>query len=146
MSIHTGDKPYNCEICNESFTQSGNLKIHTRAHTGAKPYICKVCDNGFTISSDLKRHMFIHTGEKPYKCELCDKSFIRFVHLKAHTRAHTQERSHISVKYVISDSHTHLPSKPISYYTLVRSLIAAKFEPNRSAHHITCMPTLKRTQ
>ena len=54
--MHTGVKPYECEICRKAFHSSGNLAIHTRVHTGEKPYSCDICQKSFTTSSVLSRH------------------------------------------------------------------------------------------
>ena len=32
--IHTGEKPYNCDIGEKEFTKSGNLAQHKKIHTG----------------------------------------------------------------------------------------------------------------
>ena len=40
MRIHSGEKPYQCKVCNKLFNQSQNLKYHMRIHTGDKPYPC----------------------------------------------------------------------------------------------------------
>ena len=32
-----------CKVCGKVFQQSNNLKIHHRIHTGAKPYTCNIC-------------------------------------------------------------------------------------------------------
>lgn len=45
--IHTGEKPYKCEMHLESFTESGNLKQHPLKHTGKKPYKCEICEKRY---------------------------------------------------------------------------------------------------
>ena len=52
-------------------------KIHMLVHTGEKNYQCTVCDKSFSRKGVLKHHMLIHTGEKNYQCTVCEKSFSR---------------------------------------------------------------------
>jgi hypothetical protein len=41
---HTGEKAYECDVCNERFSGSGALTVHKRTHTGDRPYECDVCN------------------------------------------------------------------------------------------------------
>ena len=92
QTIYTGEKPYECNVCKKTFTQSSALAKHKRIHTGERPYKCDICEKRFTQRGDLARHKIIHTSERPYKCEICDKTFNVSSHLAEHKRIHTGEK------------------------------------------------------
>ena len=76
--IHSGEKPFSCNLCDKSYSRAERLKFHMNAHNGKKPFLCNICDKGFTEKSNLKTHMKIHTGERTYLCEYpgCSRSFV----------------------------------------------------------------------
>ena len=51
--MHTGEKPYDCEICNMA---SSTLIMHEKVHTVEKPYSCDVCQKSYTQSASLFTH------------------------------------------------------------------------------------------
>ena len=89
---HTGEKPYECDVCEQTFSSKLDMTIHKRTHTGEKPYECDVCGKKFSLKSSLVAHKRIHTGERPYECDLCEKKFSEKSNLARHKRTHTGEK------------------------------------------------------
>ena len=88
MRIHTNEKPYECDVCEKRFRQSGDLKA-TCVFTRTRNRTNAMCARSvLRQSSNLKRHKRIHTNEKPYECDVCDKAFRRsdvFENAQAHS-------------------------------------------------------------
>ena len=89
---HTGDKPYECDVCNKRFSHSSTLVTHERTHTGHKPYECDVCQKKFSCSGNLTRHKRTHTRNKLYECDICKKRFLHSGHLDKHKKTHAGDK------------------------------------------------------
>nr|XP_033816326.1 zinc finger protein 2-like [Geotrypetes seraphini] len=103
QKVHKGQKPSKCSVCNESFSQTFQLKSHELTNTtkiqvyemnlkGMEIFKCPICDKSFFQKYKFRIHERIHTGEKPYKCSQCDKSFNDISALRTHERIHTGEK------------------------------------------------------
>ncbi|KAK9869614.1 hypothetical protein WA026_003360 [Henosepilachna vigintioctopunctata] len=119
-----GEKKFECDVCQKSFTTEKYRDVHVKGHMGMKKFPCKVCEKTFISKSHLNEHQkfhnehskkflcsecgqrFIrndylvihmrrHRGEKPFKCKFCGKGFPRTTDLTVHERYHTGEKTHL---------------------------------------------------
>ena len=55
-NVQKAERPFQCDFCEKSFTQSQAAKKHERIHTGEKPFVCKICDYKSNDSGNLMKH------------------------------------------------------------------------------------------
>ena len=74
-------RPFICEYCGVNFSAKVNLTAHRRRHTGEQPYECHLCGETFRWRLSLKQHLWSeHKQGKPRQeydrngiCPVCSK-------------------------------------------------------------------------
>ena len=69
--MHSGEKPYTCDVCKLACRAKQSLIKHNRRHTGEKPFKCDVCEYACIQKHQLVSHKRKHIGDKPYHCVDC---------------------------------------------------------------------------
>ena len=69
----------------------GKYESHTRVHTGEKPFQCDVCLQRYSTNSNLTVHKKKHVGDTPlqkkeHKCPFCSKLHASRKTLTKHVR------------------------------------------------------------
>ncbi|XP_063413382.1 gastrula zinc finger protein xFG20-1-like [Mytilus trossulus] len=82
-------RKYICHFCGKDFTSRPNRDRHVRYHTGEKPFKCDVCHQSFVRGDDLRYHRTSkHPDVKPYTCTICGLSFPWTKDLERHAKTH----------------------------------------------------------
>lgn len=72
--------------CGKIFNRFYNLRSHYRIHSGERPFSCDVCDASFARNHDLKRHARTHSEIRAFVCHMCGKNFSRNDAMTRHIR------------------------------------------------------------
>ncbi|XP_016411221.1 GDNF-inducible zinc finger protein 1 isoform X1 [Sinocyclocheilus rhinocerous] len=86
------DTTFRCDICQQTFANRCNLKIHQRhVHNDERLFPCEVCNKTFKRKKDVTRHRRqVHEGgtDRHY-CHICGKSLSSKTALTLHERTHS---------------------------------------------------------
>ena len=96
-----------CQYCGKTFTQRGNCARHVRFHTGERPYHCQVCYETFARKDDLKYHQTTkHIRVVIFKCQVCQQKFLTKAEMDQHCQEahHTNNTSVQTVAVVTPES------------------------------------------
>ena len=129
---------YACSFCDYSSPNESKTDAHMASHTGERPFQCLICNARFNSKPDLKEHGKMHQGppqhtiEKPriieiekvskrsieYSCKKCDFTTVYKDILDAHKASHTREKPykvlHTGAKpYKSPMSDVQLKSQPV---------------------------------
>lgn len=91
FDIHSSNihRKFVCHFCGKGFTSRPNRDRHVRYHTGEKPFKCEVCHQSFVRGDDLRYHRTSkHPDVKPYTCNFCGMSFPWAKDLERHAKTH----------------------------------------------------------
>lgn len=74
-NVHTEErhKPFQCTVCKKGFNAKRLLDAHGVIHTGEKPFRCELCDYAASFSHNISKHMkLVHKVTKSMlSCTVC---------------------------------------------------------------------------
>lgn len=90
-SVITPSRGYQCEQCNEKFTDVSQLIKHKRQHEEEKSIPCEICGKSFTSQDLFKEHQCVCAVESSFSCNMCDRTFSTNHNLKRHKLLHVRD-------------------------------------------------------
>ncbi|XP_078606920.1 uncharacterized protein LOC144879392 [Branchiostoma floridae x Branchiostoma japonicum] len=90
-AIHKKIRPYSCSFCSKSFSKQHALEDHQRIHTGEKKWPCDLCDEKFINTHYRKVHK-VKVHGLGHACPQCNLSFMSTLALERHQKRHENEK------------------------------------------------------
>jgi KRAB domain-containing zinc finger protein len=85
LSHLQNERPYQCDRCRYLFKSKFKLINHIEnIHLNKKRHKCQICERSFSESGNLKQHLLTHSKDKPMKCEFCNLGFSHSATFNAH--------------------------------------------------------------
>lgn len=75
-----------CEICGYMLANSQCLKKHMRLHTGEKPYPCPQCEQSFITASRRQEHVIRRHGMPSVRCPICNNLYYSARDVRTHIK------------------------------------------------------------
>ena len=67
-----------CRFCEKVFNKTSDRVRHERVHTGEKPYICNVCNKGFRQKAHLLGHCMRLHNATDEELGAVSKTYLKF--------------------------------------------------------------------
>jgi uncharacterized Zn-finger protein len=57
MQVYSSEKLLKCDYCPKTFNRPFNKRVHHRSHTGERPFECEICGETFLYNVVRKKHI-----------------------------------------------------------------------------------------
>lgn len=83
---------YACEICHKRFNHRDNIRIHMATHQTEEKFVCYICGYLTKRRQCLAVHMMRHEDKWVCRCDVCNRGFFSYATLEQHMNSHTGEK------------------------------------------------------